>query len=134
MDGSPRDSSVHGIFRQEYWSGLPFPPAGDLPGPGIEPSSLVTPALTGVCFATVPPGKISHIFIFIHKYRASLVAQMVKNLPAMRETWVQSLSWEDPLEAGMATHFSVLAWRIPWSEGPGGLQSMESQSQTRLRA
>ena len=46
---------------------------------------------------------------------------MVKNLPAMWETWVQSLGWEDPLEEGMATHSSVLAWRIPWTEKPGGL-------------
>ena len=51
------------------------------------------------------------------KSRASLVAQMVKNLPAMRETWVQSLSWEDPLEEGMATHCSILAWRIPMDRG-----------------
>ena len=56
---------------------------------------------------------------------ASLVAQVVKNLPAMQKAWVQSLSWEDPLEKGMATHFSILAWRIPWTEEPGGLQSME---------
>ena len=55
---------------------------------------------------------------------ASLVAQLVKNLPAMRETWIQSLSREDPLEKGMATHCSVLAWRIPWTEEPGRLQSM----------
>ena len=55
---------------------------------------------------------------------ASLVAQMVKNLPAMRETWVRSLGREDPLERGMATHSSILAWRIPWTEKPGGLQSM----------
>ena len=48
---------------------------------------------------------------------ASLVAQMVKNLPAMRETWIQSLSWEDPLEEGMATHSSVLAWKIPMDKG-----------------
>ena len=54
---------------------------------------------------------------------ASLVAQMVKNLPAMRETWVQSQGWEDPLEEGMATHSIILAWRIPWTEEPGGLQS-----------
>ena len=47
--------------------------------------------------------------------RASLMAQLVKNLPAMRETWVQSLSWEDPLEKGKATHSSILAWRIPWT-------------------
>ena len=46
---------------------------------------------------------------------ASLVAQLVKNLPAMQETWVQSLGWEDPLEKGKATHFSILVWRIPWT-------------------
>ena len=52
---------------------------------------------------------------------------MVKNLPAMQEAWVQSLDLEDPLEKGMATHSSVLAWRIPWTEEPGGLQSMGSK-------
>ena len=56
-----------------------------------------------------------------------LVAQMVKNLPAMWETWVQSMGQEDPLEKGMANHATILAWRIPWTEEPGGLQSMESQ-------
>ena len=55
---------------------------------------------------------------------ASLVAQTVKNLPAMWKTWLQSLGWEDPLEKGMATHLSILAWRIPRTEEPGGLQSM----------
>ena len=59
--------------------------------------------------------------------RASLTAQLVKNLPAMRETWVRSLGREDPLEKEMATHSSILAWRIPWTEEPGGLQSMGSQ-------
>ena len=59
--------------------------------------------------------------------RASLVAQMVKYLPAMQETQVQSLGWEDPLEKGMATHSSILVWRIPWAEEPGRLQSMGSQ-------
>ena len=64
---------------------------------------------------------------------ASLVAQIVKNLPAMQETWVQSLGQKDPLEEEMATHFSILAWRIPWTEEPGGQQSMGSQRvQTRL--
>ena len=53
---------------------------------------------------------------------ASLLAQMVRNLPAMQETWVQSLGWEDPLEKGMATHSNVLVWRIPWTEEPGRLQ------------
>ena len=57
----------------------------------------------------------------------SLVAQMVKNLPAMQETWVQSLGQEDSLEKGMATHASLLAWRIPWTEDPGGLQSIGLQ-------
>ena len=61
------------------------------------------------------------------KTRASPVAQMVKNLPAKQETWVQSLGWEDPLEKEMATHSSILAWRIPWTEEPGRLQSMGSQ-------
>ena len=53
--------------------------------------------------------------LIFDKYQASLVAQLVKNLPAMWETWVQSLSWEDPLEKGKATDSSVLAWRIPWT-------------------
>ena len=56
-----------------------------------------------------------------------MVQTIVKNLPAMQETWVQSLDWDDPLEKGMATHSSTLAWRIPWTEEPGGLQSMGSQ-------
>ena len=57
---------------------------------------------------------------------------MVKNLPAMQETQVVSLGSEDPLEKGMATHSSILVWRIPWTEEPSGLQSMGSQSQTQL--
>ena len=65
--------------------------------------------------------------IISHNQEASLVAQMVKDLPAMRETWVRSLGWEDPLEKGMTTHSSILAWRIPWTEEPGGLQSVGSQ-------
>ena len=55
------------------------------------------------------------------------VVQMVKNLPAMQETWVQSLGQEDPLEKEMATHSSILAWKIPWTEKPGGLQSVGLQ-------
>ena len=60
------------------------------------------------------------IYIYI---LSSLVAQRVKHLPAMWETWVRSPGQEDPLEKEMATHFSILAWRIPWTEQPGGLQS-----------
>jgi len=57
----------------------------------------------------------------------SLVAQMVKNLPTMQETWIRSLGWEDSLEKEMATHSSILSWRIPWTEEPSGLESMELQ-------
>ena len=53
---------------------------------------------------------------------------MVKNLPAIQETWVQFLGWDDPLEKAMATHSSILAWRIPWTEEPGCIQSMGSQT------
>ena len=63
------------------------------------------------------------MMIYPHE-RASLVAQWVKNLPAMRETWVPSLVWEDPLEEGMAVYSSFLAWRISWIEEPGMLQFM----------
>ena len=66
----------------------------------------------------------------IKKNIYSLVAQMVKNLPVTQETQVRSLVRKDPLKEGMVTHFSILAWRIPWTEEPGGLQSMESQSWT----
>ena len=66
---------------------------------------------------------------YIHTWSAwaSLEVQMVKNLPAMQETWVQSLGQEEPLEKGMATHSSILAWKIPWMEEPGRLQSMGLQ-------
>ena len=62
-----------------------------------------------------------------YKQEASLVAQMVKRLPAMRETWVRSLGWEDPLEKEMATHSSNRSWKIPWTEEPCKLQSPGSQ-------
>ena len=61
------------------------------------------------------------------QYQASLVAQRLKCLPAMWETWILSLGREHPLEKEMATHSSILAWRIPWTEEPGGLQSTGSQ-------
>ena len=71
------------------------------------------------------------IQIHIHEYmcdlNGTLVTQMVKNLPAVQETWVQSLGQKDPLEKGMATHSSILVWRISWTERPGRLQSTGSQ-------
>ena len=68
-----------------------------------------------------------YIYIYIYTHRASLVAQRLKRLPGMQETQVQSLGQEAPLEKGMATHSSTLAWRIPWTEEPGRLQSMGLQ-------
>ena len=61
------------------------------------------------------------VFPSLRHLQASLVAQLVKNPPAMQETWIQTLGWEDPLEKGILTHSSTLAWTIPWSEEPGGL-------------
>ena len=88
-----------------------------------------------VCISEVidiSPGNLDSSFCFIqpgisHDVQSSLVAQMVKRLPAMWETQVRSLGWEDPLEMEMATHSSTLAWKIPWAEEPGRLQSMGSQ-------
>ena len=74
-----------------------------------------------VLISTSDPGEGSSYFLSFW-----LVAQMVKNPPAIKETQVQSLDQEDPLEKGMATHSSILAWRIPWTEEPGGLHSMGS--------
>ena len=105
-----------GFSRQEYWSGLPFPSPGDLPNPGIEPGS---PSLQADALPSEPPGKLTS--------PTSLVAQTVKCLPTIQETWVRSLGQEDPLEKEMATHFSILAWKIPWTKEPGRLQSMGSQ-------
>ena len=73
------------------------------------------------------PASVQHVCAHTHTYKASLVAQMVKNLPAMQETQVQSLGREDPLEKGMATHSIILAWKFPWIEEPGGLQSTGSK-------
>ena len=77
--------------------------------------SLMSPVLAGEFFTTNTTWAC-HFYLW-----AFLVAKMVKNLPAMQETWVQSLGQEDPLKKGMATHASILAWRTPWTEEPGGL-------------
>ena len=70
---------------------------------------------------------VFHQILQVSYLWASLVAEMVKNLPAMQETQVWSLGWEDPLEKGMVTHSSIPAWRIPWAEKPGGLQFIRQQ-------
>ena len=70
---------------------------------------------------------MAHTLYSVFKKRAFLVAQIVENPPAMQETQVRSLGWEDPLEEEMATHSSILAWKISWAEETGELQSVESQ-------
>ena len=105
MNQSPPGSSVHGFSRQKYWNGLPCTPPGDLPDPGIEPLS---PALAGGFFTI----------------SATWEAPVMKNLPAIQEaqeTWVWSLGQENPMEKEKATRSSILAWKIPWMEEPGGL-------------
>ena len=90
---------------------MPFPPPGYLPDAGIKSGYLV---LHTDSLPSEPPDLFSVcvcVCVCVCVYM-SQVAQMVKNLPAMRETWIRSLGWEDPLEEGMATHSSILAWRI----------------------
>ena len=88
----------------------------------------VESALSGSAGCMSMSYQLSNIIsITLYTHRDFLVAQTVRNLPAVQETQVQSLGWEDPLEKGMTTHSSILAWRIPWTEEPGGLQSMGSQ-------
>ena len=139
-----------GFSRQKYWSGLPCCPPEDLPNPRTESRS---PSLQADSLFPEPPGKLSE-YILILRDRvvesswlyaelsswllfwqlrasnlvgASLVTQIVKNLSAMWESWVWVLVLEDPLEKGIATLSSILAWIIPWKEKLGGLQSMGSQ-------
>ena len=116
-----------GFSRQEYWSGLPFAPPGELPNPGIEPRSptLLADALpTEIC-------EKSHIFSDKVFGKLGFPGGASGKEPARQcrrqRDSVQSLGREDPLEDGMATHSSILAWRIPGIEEPGGLQSMGSQ-------
>ena len=82
-----------------------------------------------LCTSYVTP-KFSHVFLL--SFRNSLIAQLVKHLPAMQETPVQSLGQEDPLEKETATHSSIIAWRIPWTEVPDRLQSMGHKRRTPL--
>ena len=98
---------------------MPFPSPGDLPDPGIEPGS---PTLQADSLLSEPPGKtkIQH------------PGFPGRSVPT-QETQVQPMGWEDPLEKEMATHSSILAWKIPWIVEPGGLQFMGPESWTRLK-
>ena len=107
--------------RQEgYWSGLPFPPPGD---GSSQPRDRTCISYVSCIGRRVLHHCITWEFLFLGILWPSLVAWMVKNLLAIQETRVWSLSQKDPLEKGMATHSSILAWRIPWTEEPGELQS-----------
>ena len=107
-----------GFSRQEHWSGLPFPSPMQVKSECEVAQLCPTPSDPMDCSL---PGSSAHgifqegIGYPLQYSWASLVVQLAKNLPAMRETWVQSLGSEDPLEKGKATHSSILAWRIPWT-------------------
>ena len=96
-------------------------------------NTLILP-LFSIYRQKIPPLEISQSMkitaldaLLVVQTYVSLVAQTIKNPPAVQETWVRSLGQEDPLEKGMATHSSIITWRIPWTEKPGRLLSMESQ-------
>ena len=120
--------------RQEYWSSHSFHSPEYLPNPGIEGRSHRRQILYCLSYQGSPTA--THIYLLwntqcflyiIEIYKLCLMAQTIKNLPTEQETWVWSLWQEDPLEKRMATHSSILAWRIPWTEEPIRLQSMGSQ-------
>ena len=128
MDCSLPGSSVRGIFQARVleWGAVAF----SLHSPSFPHSSVGKDSTSNAGYPSSIPGSGRSsgegIGYPLRYSWASLVAQLVKNLPAMQETWVQSLGLKDPLEKGMATHSSTLAWKIPWTEEPGRLQSMES--------
>ena len=111
---APPGSSVPGILQARILEWVVITFSRGFPNPGVEPISSASPELAGRFFITEPPEKP-----LLNK-SASLVAQRLKRLPAIWETQVRSLGWEDPLEKEMAIHSSILAWRIPWTEEPGG--------------
>ena len=114
-------SSDLGVSQARVLEWVAIPSSRGLPDPGIAPGSPVSPASQADSFPAEPWGS------------PSLGAQMVKNRPVMQETQIQSLGWEESLGKGMATHSSVLARRIPWTEEPGGLESVRvEKSQLRL--
>ena len=101
-----------GFSKQKHWSWLPCPPPGDLPHPGTE--LMMSPASTVLQVVSLPLSHWGSPYICMH---VCVCVCVCVYLPAMWETWVQSLGWEDPLEEGMATHSSILTWRIPMDRG-----------------
>ena len=123
MDCSPSGFSLHGISQVRIleWVAISFSRGSSQPR--IKP---VSPALQVDSLPLSHQGRLYiHMYTHTHThmYRVSTMAQQVKNLSTTQETWVPSLGLEDPLEEGMASHSSILAWGIPWTEEPGRLQS-----------
>ena len=124
MNWNPPEFSLHEVLQARIleWVAMPFSRRSSW----LRNQTQIS-CITGRFF-TIWATWEAHCSEWVHhniwgNIRASLVAQRLKHLPAMWETWVQSLGPEDPLEKEMATHSSILAWRIPWMEEPGGLQS-----------
>ena len=123
VDYSLPGSSVYGVFQARIWTRLTFPTPGNLPDPGIEPVSLVSPALAGGFFTTDLPGKpicvLSFMYTHTHTHTplpmvSSLIAQTVKSLPLGQVTRVQSLGLWDPLEKGIASYLENSMNRGAW--------------------
>ena len=126
-----------GFSRQEHWSGLPFPslmPESEVAQSYPTPSNPMDCSLPGSSVHGIFQAKVLEWgAIAFSSIGASLVAQAVKNLPGMQETWVRSLGWEDSLEKGMAIHSSILVWRISCTEEPRGATEHEiTKNKTRL--
>ena len=111
--------------RQEYWSGLTFPPPGGLPDPRIEPTSPVSPALAGGLFTTEPLGNPHGLVVGV--VNLFIMVVILLNV-LMQETWVHTWIGKIPWRKEMETHSSILAWKILWTEEPGRLKSMGWQS------
>ena len=116
LQGLKYSSLQHG-FHPVNTHGVPPPQSGQLKASSGSSAGKESTYNTGVPSLNPGPGRSTGEGIdYPLQYSwVSLVAQLVNNLPAMRKTWVQSLGWEDPLEKGIATHSSILAWRIPWT-------------------
>ena len=127
MDCSPPGSSVHGISQGRVLEKIAIPFSRGYSEPGVRPGP---PALVDGFYPPQSHQGTPYVCVCVcvcvcaraHACSVtSVVSQLAKNPPAIRETWVRSRGWEDPLEKGMATHSSILAWSIPWTEESGGL-------------
>ena len=128
LSATPRQAPLSMKFsRQEYWSGLPFPPPGHLPDPGIEPTSPVFCIGGWILYQLSHQGSPLEWVVYPFSSRSSWprdqtgVSCITGRYLPIQKMRIRSLSREDPLEKAMATHSNILAWEIPWTEEPGGL-------------